>query len=34
MRLALNMAKMANKGFSCAAGEETKYLIEKPCAEV
>jgi hypothetical protein len=34
MHLALNMAKMANKGFSCAAIEETKYLIKKPHAEV
>jgi hypothetical protein len=34
MRLALNMAKMAKKGFSRATIEETKYLIKKPCAEV
>jgi len=34
MRLALNMATMAKEGFSCAAIEETKYLIKKPCAEV
>jgi hypothetical protein len=34
MRLALNMAKMAKQGFSCAAIEETKYLIIKPGAEV
>jgi len=34
MRLALNMAKMAKEGFSCAAIEETKYLIKKPRAEV
>jgi len=34
MRLALNMAKMAKEGFSCAAIEETKSLIEKPRAEV
>jgi len=34
MRLALNMAKMANEGFSYAAIEEPKYLINKPHAEV
>jgi len=34
MRLALNMAKMAKEGFSRAAIEETKYLIEPPRAEV
>ena len=34
MRLALNMAKMTKEGFSRAAIEETKYLIEKPWAEV
>jgi hypothetical protein len=34
MRLALNMAKMAKKGFSRAAIEETKYVIKKPHAEV
>jgi hypothetical protein len=34
MRLALNMAKMAKEGYSCAAIEETKYLIKKPCAKV
>jgi len=34
MRLALNMAKMDNEGFSHAAMEETKYLIKKPLAEV
>jgi len=34
MRLALNMAKMAKEGFLRAAIEETKYLIEKPRAEV
>jgi hypothetical protein len=34
MRLALNMAKMAKSGFSCAAVEETQYLIQKPSAEV
>jgi len=32
--LALNMAKMAKEGFSCAAIEETKYLIKKPRTEV
>jgi len=34
MRLALNMAKMAQEGFSRAAIEEMKYLIKKPRAEV
>ena len=34
MRLALNMAKMANEGLSHAAIEETKYLIQKARAEV
>jgi hypothetical protein len=34
MRLALNMAKMANEDFSRAAIEETKYLFKKPRAEV
>jgi len=34
MRLALNMAKMAQEGFSRATIEETKYLIKKPRAEV
>jgi len=34
MRLALNMAKMAQGGFSRAAVEETQYLIKKPHAEV
>ena len=34
MRLALNIAKMAKEGFSCAAIEEMKYLIKKPCNEV
>jgi len=34
MRLALNMAKMAKKGFSRAAVEETKYVIEKRPAAV
>jgi hypothetical protein len=34
MRLALNMSKMAKGGCSPATIEETKYLIEKRCAEV
>jgi hypothetical protein len=34
MRLALNMAKLAKEGFSHAAIEETKYLINKPHAKV
>ena len=34
LHLALNMAKMAKSGFSCAAIEETQYLIKKPRAEV
>jgi hypothetical protein len=34
MRLVLNMAKMAKKGFSRATIEEMKYLIERPRAEV
>jgi len=34
MRLALNMAKMAKEGFSCAAIEETQQLIKQPCAKV
>jgi hypothetical protein len=34
MRLAFNMAKMAKEGFSRASMEETKYLINKPCAKV
>jgi hypothetical protein len=34
MRLALNMAKMDKEGFSRAAIKETKYLIQKPRAEV
>jgi len=34
MRLALNMAKMANEGFSRAAIGERKYLIKTPRAEV
>jgi len=34
MRLALNMAKMANGGFLRAAIEEKQFLIKKPRAEV
>jgi len=34
MRLALNMAKMANGGFSRATMEETQQLIKNPRAEV
>jgi hypothetical protein len=34
MRLALNMAKMAEEGFSRATIEEMKYLIKKPRTEV
>jgi hypothetical protein len=34
MCLVLNMAKKAKEGFSCAAIQETKYVIEKPLAEV
>jgi len=34
MRLALNVANMAKEGFSCAAIEETQFLIETPRAEV
>ena len=34
MRLALDMAKMANEGFSRAAIEQKIYLIQKPRAEV
>jgi len=33
-RLALNMAKLAKEGFSQAAIDKTKYLIQKPCAKV
>jgi len=33
MRLELNMAKMAKEGFSRAAIEEMKYIIQKPSAE-
>jgi len=34
MCLALNIAKMAKGGFSCATREETQYLIKKCRAEV
>jgi hypothetical protein len=34
MRLVLNVAKMPKEGFSQAAIEETKYLIQKQRAEV
>ena len=34
MRLALNLGTMAKEGFSRAAIEETKYLINKPRAKV
>jgi len=34
MRLALNMAKMAEQGFSRPAIEEMQQLIKKPRAEV
>jgi len=34
MRLALNMAKIAKRGFSRATIEETQHLIKKPRAEV
>jgi len=34
MHLALNMAKMAKVGFSRMAMDETKYLINKPHADV
>ena len=34
LRLALNIAKMAKEGFSCAAIEETQQLIKKPHTEV
>ena len=34
MHLALNMAKMAKGGISCAAIEETQQQIKKPRAEV
>jgi len=34
VRLALNVAKMANEGFSRAAIEETYFLTKKPHAKV
>ena len=34
MHVALNMAEMANGGFSCDAIEESQYLIHKHCTEV
>ena len=34
MHLALNMGRMAKEGFSCAAIDETQYLIEKPHAKI
>jgi len=34
IRLALNLARMAKEGFSCAAIEETKSIIKIPCTEV
>jgi len=34
LHLALNLATMAKCGFSCAAIEETQYLIKNPRAEV
>jgi hypothetical protein len=34
MRLALNMAKTANRGFLHTAIEETQCLIKKPHAEI
>jgi len=34
MRLALNMAKMANDGFSCTAMEEAQFPIKKLRAKV
>ena len=34
VRLVLNTAKMAKKGISRAAIEETKYYIKEPRAEV
>jgi len=34
MRLALNMAKIAKRGFLSAGIEETQQLIKKPRAEV
>jgi hypothetical protein len=34
MHLLLNVAKMAKEGFSRAAIQEMKYIIDKPCAVV
>jgi hypothetical protein len=34
MRLALNKARLVKAGFSCAAIEDTKYLIKTPLADV
>jgi hypothetical protein len=34
MGVVLNMAKIAQGRFSCAAIKEMQYLIKKPCAEV
>jgi len=34
MRLALNRAKMAKRGFLCIAIEVTEYVLKKGCAEV
>jgi len=34
MRLALNVAKMAKEGISCAAIEETQFLIKQHRTEV
>ena len=34
MRLALNMAKMAKRGFLHSSRKETQHLIQKPHAEV
>jgi len=34
MRLALNMAKVANEGFARTSIEETQQIIKKPDAEI
>jgi len=34
MHLALNLAKIAKGGFSCAAIDETQQLIKRPRTEV
>jgi len=34
MRLALNAAKMAKEGYSCAAIEESQFLFKTPCTKV